>query len=129
MKNKSILLILGLTVAGVAMFVGCSTNGDGPAHEGHDHASHSHETTGPALATTEDTLEVKPYLQEKCLVSGEALGSMGEPTVLTYKGQEIKLCCDDCVEGFNKDPEKYLVALNSSKALEDRVHDHGSLQH
>lgn len=129
MKNKSIILILGLTIAAVAMFVGCSTNGEGPEHDGHDHASHSHETTGEALATVEDASEVKPYLLEKCLVSGEELGSMGEPTILNHKGQEIKLCCSDCVKGFNKEPEKYLAALKSGKVLEEDVHDHGSHQH
>ena len=111
------------------MFVGCSTNGDDPSHEGHDHAGHSNEVADSALARIDDTSEVKPYLLEQCLVSGEELGSMGEPTVLTYKGQEIKLCCNDCVEGFNKEPEKYLAALHSGKVLKDDPHDHDAHEH
>ena len=111
------------------MFVGCSTNGHDEAHEGHDHAGHSHETTGSALASNEDIAESKPYLLKKCIVSGEELGSMGEPTVLTYKGQEIKLCCNDCVDGFNKEPEKYLASLNSGKVLKDELSDHDAHEH
>lgn len=111
------------------MFVGCSTNGDDPSHEGHDHAGQRHEMTDSALATTEDASESKPYLLEKCLVSGEELGSMGEPTVITYKGQEIKLCCKDCVDGFNKEPEKYLASLNSGKVLKDEHSDHDAHEH
>jgi hypothetical protein len=128
MKNTRIILILGLAITTGAMIVGCRTNGNDSSHEGHNHASHSDEMTESttSLATTEDTSEIKPYLLEKCLVSGEELSSMGEPTVIIYKGQESKLCCNDCVKGFNKEPEKYLAALNSGKVLEEKVHDHSS---
>ncbi|MBI3882302.1 MAG: YHS domain-containing protein [Verrucomicrobia bacterium] len=46
-----------------------------------------------------------------CPVSGEKLGSMGEPFVFEYKGQKIKLCCDGCKKDFDKDPEKYLSKI------------------
>ena len=29
---------------------------------------------------------------------------MGKPVVFVYKGQEIKLCCEDCREDFDKKP-------------------------
>lgn len=50
----------------------------------------------------------KPYLPDICLVSGEKLGSMGDPVVINHEGQEIKFCCDSCVPKFKKDPAKYL---------------------
>jgi YHS domain-containing protein len=53
----------------------------------------------------------KPYPLETCLVSGEKLGSMGEPVVINHEGQEIKFCCDACVPKFEKDPAKYLSDL------------------
>ncbi|HSP42915.1 MAG TPA: hypothetical protein VLO11_08595, partial [Luteolibacter sp.] len=42
----------------------------------------------------------KPYPLETCLVSGEKLGSMGEPVVIQHEGREIKFCCDSCVPKF-----------------------------
>jgi YHS domain-containing protein len=53
----------------------------------------------------------KPYPLEVCLVSGEKIGSMGEPTSLVHEGQEIKFCCDHCEPKFKKDPAKYLSKL------------------
>jgi YHS domain-containing protein len=44
-----------------------------------------------------------------CPVSGEKLGSMGDPYVFEYEGKQIKLCCDGCKEDFLKEPAKYLA--------------------
>lgn len=69
------------------------------------------------------TTAAKPYPLDVCLVSGEELGSMGEPHVFVHEGQEIKMCCDKCVPKFNKDPEKYLAKLKQGKSADDG-HDH-----
>ncbi|MGB6220029.1 hypothetical protein [Haloferula sp.] len=53
----------------------------------------------------------KPYPLDSCLVSGEELGSMGDPVVITHEGQDIKFCCDSCIPKFEKDPAKYLSKL------------------
>lgn len=55
--------------------------------------------------------KVKPYPLQKCLVSGEALGSMGKPLGFVYKGQEIRICCKGCRKDFDKEPENYLKKL------------------
>ncbi len=68
----------------------------------------------------------KAYPLDKCLVSGEALGSMGDPTVLTHNGQEVKLCCSDCVDGFKKEPEKYLAMLKEGTTGSDHAHENSS---
>ncbi len=67
----------------------------------------------PAPAKTAAVLPagVKAYPLDTCLVSGEKLGDMGEPVVITYQGQQIKFCCDSCVPKFNKEPEKFLSKL------------------
>lgn len=57
--------------------------------------------------------EVRPYPIDTCLVSGEELGSMGEPVTFVHQGQEIKLCCDACQPKFEEDPAKYLAELSS----------------
>lgn len=63
-------------------------------------------------ATSASEATAKPYPLGTCLVSGEELGSMGDPTVINHAGREIKFCCDSCVPKFKKDPEKYLSKLD-----------------
>ncbi len=49
--------------------------------------------------------------QKTCPVSGEDLGSMGDPVIAMHEGKEIKLCCDSCVPKFNADPAKFAAKL------------------
>ncbi|BCU77901.1 hypothetical protein [Luteolibacter sp. LG18] len=63
-------------------------------------------------ATKEGKEKAKPYPLDTCIVSGEKLKEEGkDPVSFVYKGQEIKLCCNDCREDFDKDPAKYLKKL------------------
>ncbi len=50
--------------------------------------------------------------QTVCPVSGEELGSMGEPVVMNHDGKEVKLCCDSCIEKFEADPAKYTAKVH-----------------
>jgi YHS domain-containing protein len=49
-----------------------------------------------------------------CPVSGEKLGSMGKPFVLTHEGRDIPLCCKACKKDFEADPAKYLAKLDAA---------------
>lgn len=65
---------------------------------------------------SDDTYPVKT-----CVVSGEDLGSMGDPVVVWHKveGQadrEVRFCCKRCVGRFEADPEKYLAILDADAA-------------
>ncbi len=53
----------------------------------------------------------KPYPLKTCLVSGNTLGSMGDPVTKVYNGQEIKFCCKPCVKKFEANQAKYLAKL------------------
>lgn len=66
---------------------------------------------GSAETDTTENQDIKPYPLDVCVVSGKKLGSMGEPHVFVYKGQQVKMCCDHCMPKFNKAPEKYLAKL------------------
>ncbi len=63
--------------------------------------------------------KVKAYKLDTCAVSGEKFGGdMGEPVVFVYKGQEMKLCCKECMIDFNKDKDgilKKVVAATEKK--------------
>jgi YHS domain-containing protein len=48
----------------------------------------------------------KPAIvNKKCPVSGEDVDPKGK--TVTYKGKTVGFCCDDCIEKFEKDPDKY----------------------
>lgn len=57
--------------------------------------------------------KAKPYPLKTCVVSDEEIGKDPDmkPQTFTYKGQEIKLCCNGCRKDFNKDPDKYLKKI------------------
>jgi hypothetical protein len=54
---------------------------------------------------------VRPYTLDTCVVMDSKLGSMGDPIVRVYNGQEVKFCCEPCVDEFESDPEFYLEKL------------------
>jgi hypothetical protein len=56
------------------------------------------------------------YPLSTCVVSGEALGSMGQPIIIHHEGAEVRLCCKGCVKKFNADPAKYLEKLSCKPA-------------
>ena len=90
MKNKTILAFLFLLTFAIAS---CSKDkGAGGAGNG---ASDDYPLT-------------------TCVVSGEPLGSMGEPYVIEHNGTTVKFCCDSCLPKFNKDPETYVAKVKGS---------------
>ncbi len=60
------------------------------------------------------TAQTKPYPVDWCIVTGEKLGSMGDPVVRTYQGQEVKFCCKYCIEEFEKTPAVFLARIDSA---------------
>ena len=79
--------------------------------EEHKDANHTEKTSDK---------KAKPYPLDKCIVSDEKLGEHGKPYVFTHEGQEIKLCCKDCLKDFKKEPAKYLKKLETPKASEKK---------
>jgi YHS domain-containing protein len=75
----------------------------------HGPAAKSAETEKPAALTAEDRALIEK--QKVCPVTGQALGSMGEPVKVVVKGQTVFLCCDSCKAAIEKDPDKYLAKL------------------
>jgi hypothetical protein len=62
-------------------------------------------------STSTGDAEVVAYTLNTCVVSGEELGSMGDPIVKTYDGVEVKFCCEDCVTEFEGEKDKFLAKL------------------
>ena len=45
---------------------------------------------------------------------GITLPTPVKPDVFTHEGQEIKLCCKDCLKDFKKEPAKYTAKLKTA---------------
>lgn len=69
-----------------------------------------------AFADSTPNKNIKPYPLDRCIVSDEKLGSMGEPVVFVYQDQEIKLCCKACRKDFDAEPQKYLEKIKNNGA-------------
>lgn len=59
-----------------------------------------------------ETPKADPYPLDKCIVSGQKLGTMGEGTKIEYKGREIKFCCPACKPKFDANPDEYLQKID-----------------
>jgi Cu(I)/Ag(I) efflux system membrane fusion protein len=87
-------------------------------HSGHDHGDGGHagktdmEKMTEALADFSEEDRKSAMKQHFCPVSGEMLGTMGEPEKVEVKGQQVWICCDGCKDKLLADPDKYLAKLN-----------------
>jgi Cu(I)/Ag(I) efflux system membrane fusion protein len=123
---KSLLLVLTIGVT----LPGCSNQQSNPqpsalpettqdqsaakGHEGHvghaehaDHVEPSKYADGLSQLSAEDRKLAEK--QKVCPVSGQPLGSMGEPYKVAANGQDVFLCCQGCENKIKEDPEKYLA--------------------
>jgi len=57
----------------------------------------------------------RPYKLDKCLVSDEKLGSMGEGISIVHQGLEITFCCKGCIRTFAKKPNHYLQEMKKAE--------------
>lgn len=88
----------------------------------HDHGDHDHGSDSASKSDMEKMAETLAKFSEEdrqsamkqhfCPVSGEMLGTMGEPEKVEVDGQSVWICCDGCKDKLLADPEKYLAKLN-----------------
>ncbi len=64
--------------------------------------------------TTAPAVKSDPYLLDTCPVSGEKLGSMGDPIVKTIDGREVRFCCNGCVGRFAANTTKYFAEVDDA---------------
>lgn len=68
---------------------------------------------GSTRAESPKTSDPSIYPLETCLVSGERLGSHGEPASKTIEGREIRVCCAPCFEPLEADPKAFFSELDA----------------
>lgn len=54
------------------------------------------------------------YPLSTCVVSGEELGSMGEPVEKVVKNRLVRLCCAGCESKLSADPAKFVAKLDAA---------------
>lgn len=112
------LAVVGLVAA--ALFTGCGQTSYHHSHDhdhSHDHGhshGYDHHQDRVAAATPAPGPASAPYMLETCPVSGEKLGSMGEPVVYSHEGRELRFCCQGCINPFEKDPAQYLAKVDAA---------------
>jgi YHS domain-containing protein len=58
--------------------------------------------------------QLASYPLKVCPVSGEKLGSMGDPIDVVSGTRLVRLCCKGCVKSVKKDPGAYLAKVNAA---------------
>ena len=62
----------------------------------------------------------EPYPLSTCSVSGQKLGSMGDPIVRMYEGREVRFCCAGCIDKFEADTAGYFEKIDA-QIIEDQL--------
>ena len=115
-KGNNMKWIAVIAVTGSLILAGCGEEQEHGDHS-HDNGDHSHDN-GDSKA--------KAYPFKTCIVSGEELGSMGDPKVFVHEGQEVKLCCPACEKEFKEHTAKYMkmIADGTTPKKKGDGHDH-----
>ncbi|MDY7107443.1 MAG: hypothetical protein SYC29_02290 [Planctomycetota bacterium] len=85
-----------------------------------EEAGHAPQKTHAESGTTQPAAASFPYPLDTCIVSGEQLGSMGDPVIKHYDGREVRFCCAACVDRFEADQEQYMGKIDE-KIVEARL--------
>ena len=76
---------------------------------------HGRKVTTDQPGATGQKIDKENAGNETCPVSGEKIDEKTKVTY-EYKGNIYSFCCQDCVEEFKKDPEKYIEKMEKGKA-------------
>jgi YHS domain-containing protein len=104
-------VLLTIPVAGLA--------GD-HSHEGHSPGGDEPTAAAQPVAEPRDEVALlvakqrASYPLTVCPVSGEELGSMGDPIDFLHEGRLVRFCCGTCEEQFTKNPAKVLAEIDAA---------------
>jgi hypothetical protein len=118
MKCIAVFCATAWMCAGVSCSAPSKPASEGEAAHEHGHSPAAHEgspQTGGQSGVEKEKPKtaVVPYPLDSCIVSGEKLGSMGDPIVKVYDGREVRFCCSGCVKKFEADKAGYLAKIDA----------------
>lgn len=59
--------------------------------------------------------DLADYPLAVCVVSGQELGSMGDPVDYVYDNHLVRFCCKGCIKAFENDPDKYIARIDGAR--------------
>lgn len=87
----------------------------------HHHAADHKQEAKQAQAAPE-TIESQPYTLPTCPVSGQALGSMGDPIIKQIDGREVRFCCAMCPPKFQKNKAEHFKKIDEQMIADQLPH-------
>ena len=99
MRKQFIALFL------VAVFAGAASHALAALQDDKAHKDH-------AAPAADSKADAKPVTNKECPVSG---GPVSAKFRTEYKGQFVYVCCQGCLDEFNKDPEKVVAKMAKSE--------------
>ena len=77
-----------------------------------DPASHLEKLNAALIAQ-----QAADYPLSDCVISGQGVSSKGDPVDVLYGNTLVRLCCNGCVSGYEKDPAKYAAMVRKARGL------------
>ena len=77
-----------------------------------DPASHLEKLDAALIAQ-----QAADYPLDACPISGQGVASKGDPVDVLYGNTLVRLCCNGCVAGYEKDPAKYAAMVRKARGL------------
>ena len=75
---------------------------------------------GAVAARVADGTEKKPVTNKLCPVSG---GPVSEKYRTEYQGQYVYVCCEGCLNEFNKNPESFVAKMSKEEREAIKVNE------
>src|SRR5690348_12512086 len=89
-----------------------------------DHGQHDKPTSPPSSGSAKTDQSAAhvgdPYPFDTCPITGNKLGTMGDPVVKVYDGREVRFCCPACPPKFEADKAGSLAKLDE-KIIKDQA--------
>ncbi|WP_367870610.1 YHS domain-containing protein [Luteolibacter sp. Populi] len=95
-----------LLLAAVFAFASCATKPAAPVEVA--------DTKAKSKKVAKKEPKPQAYPLKTCLVTGDGLDDMDERVTTVYMGQTFEFCCKPCLKKFNKNPGKYVKALEKA---------------
>ena len=105
-KNTVLRAMLLMFVSALFLLGGCKKNqpeGDSTDQPASDANQETQNMSQPQESNIAEIME-----QTTCPVKG---GSIDKAIYTKYQGKRVYFCCQECMDEFKADPEKYLVTL------------------
>jgi YHS domain-containing protein len=76
------------------------------------------QSGAPSIATTRGANAPATHAQTNCPIMG---GKINKAIFVDYPGKRVYFCCGGCPTEFDKDPAKYIKAMESQGIVLDRT--------